>query len=76
MAKFKVNPQFRKSGLSLQESSITAEVEFKGVDTKKIYDNVHYPERFAGATFSNNSSAIKITFKDDSDGSEWTVNRP
>lgn len=73
--KYAVNRQFRKSNLSHQDSPITAEVHFEGSDTK-IYDNVHYPNPFANKIFNENSNATHVIFRDSSEDSMWTVNRP
>ena len=75
MSKFKVKSQFRKSELSLKASSIEAEVYFVSECTK-VYDNVHYPGAFSSRIFQNDENATHVVFKDKSNNSVWTVNRP
>lgn len=73
-SKYKVGREYRTSDLSHQTSSYVLEANMSN-GTTKIYDNVHYPEKFARTMFSRHADITSILVKDLSDSSSTTINR-
>jgi hypothetical protein len=74
--KYKVRQEFRTNVLSKIDTEVNAEVHFDNSATVKVYENVHYPDKFANSVFRNNADASEIVFKDLSTQSEYSVKRP
>lgn len=60
--KFKVNPEYRVSELSRIPSNTVVEAHMNS-GSIKVYDNVHYPERFARAIFNREDGCLKVVVK-------------
>ncbi len=74
--KFKVARKYRTNALSDSESPITIEVHYSDGRASRVYDNVHFPERFTKKIFDLNKTAIQVIIKDSSNSTEETINRP
>jgi NADPH-dependent 7-cyano-7-deazaguanine reductase QueF-like protein len=75
--KFKVDKNHRKSELSEVESKIEVEVVYTNpLKSSRIYDNVHFPNKFANKIFERNSDVERVIIRDLSDASETIIVRP
>ena len=74
--KFKVDKNHRQSELSEVESKIEVEVVYTDpLKSSRIYDNVHFPNKFANKIFERNSDVESVIIRDLSDASETIIVR-
>lgn len=62
MSKFKVKKEFRVSELSHTPSETIVEAHMNN-GSVRVYDNVHYPEKFANAIFNREEKCTKVVVK-------------
>jgi hypothetical protein len=74
--KFKVARQYRTNALSDSESPITIEVHYSDGRDSRVYDNVHFPDKFTKKIFDLNETATRVIVRDSSNSTEETINRP
>jgi len=71
--KFKVNPEYRVSDLSHIPTNTLVEAHMRS-GSVKVYDNVHYPEKFARAIFNREESCLKVVVKKGEE--EYEIEKP
>lgn len=75
--KFKVGKNYRQGELSKVESNIEIEVVYTDpLKSSRIYDNIHFPNKFANKIFERNSDIKKVIIRDLSDASETIMVGP
>lgn len=72
--KFQIGPEHRTNDLSHIDSPLKAEVYYQNGKIR-IYDNIHYPDRFADAAFRNNSQVSSVKMVSESGDHEYVIGR-
>lgn len=62
MSKINVGREYRTNELADIPSNTSVEVYMKN-GSIKVYDNIHYPEKFANRIFKNSNDCTKIIVK-------------
>lgn len=73
MSKFKVKSEYRTNELASIPSNTSVEVHMTN-GSIRVYDNIHYPNKFANSIFRNGADCIKIVVKQGSE--EYTIEKP
>lgn len=73
--KFKVGEEYRDNPLSKTDSPISVEVHFSDGKSTRVYDNVHFPNKFAEKIFNRDHSVSHVIVKDSSNSSETNISR-
>ena len=74
-SKFKVGESYRNNPLSKDESPISVEVYYSDNRSTRVYDNVHFPNKFAEKIFNRDPSVSHVIVKDSSNSSETSISR-
>lgn len=74
--KFKVGESYRNNPLSKTESPISVEVYYSDNRSTRVYDNVHFPNKFVEKIFNREPLISHVIVKDSSNSSETSISRP
>jgi len=72
MGKFKVNMEYRTNELASIPTNTIVEVHLKD-GSIRVYDNIHYPEKFANKVFKGSNNCEKIIVKNGEE--EYTIEK-
>jgi hypothetical protein len=73
--KFKVHEQYRTNQLSSVKSSISIEAHYSDGRSSRVYENVHFPDKFVKKMFKSNDLVDYVIVKDSSDSSQKIIKR-
>ena len=74
--KINVGRQYRTNELSDLKSSILIEVYYLDGKSTRIYNNIHFPDRFVQKIFRNDKSVDYVVIKNSLTSTSKIVNRP
>ena len=73
--KFKVSEQYRTNQLSSVKSSISIEAHYSDGRPSRVYENIHFPDKFIKKMFKSNDLVDYVVVKDSSDSTQRVIKR-